>query len=589
MIGTFLSSDLGGSIAACIRPREKLQPRRDWTEAQFRRPSAWRWNPGAAPSPRAASVWQAALFVFARLLLLVVFGNCSYALAQMDAPVRATVKLLPQKDEIPVASPSSSPLQGLRGRFHLARINGITTLSVLDPVVASVRSAMGPVSISIDQDKLPLLSLTASSMKTLLAHLHIPDLHVHQADFQLAIENIEARAVLDEEESAIEIISMRLRPLDLPYWDPPVDVVAHGSVKAETITFRGTTTSAGGRAIVVFDGEAQARGAAGEARFELVPLAFAEGGLQPNQLAPVLGPSLRAVEGTIAANAKIRWSGGEPAISGGLSLRGLSFTTGEVGLEDLSGRITFESIWPPRTPPGQVLTIGRIEQGLKVRNGIIRFQLDDRSRLRIAQADIGFSGGRLSLEPVTLDPTASDHHMVFAAEGLDLQEVLDSVNVEAADASGTVSGRIPVTFSSQGISVNGATLAADTRGILRYQPSAPPEALQQQDDSIELLRNALTNFHYDHFTVTLDGSSGDKWHSTVHIAGNNPRVLEGHPFILNVNVSVVPGEALVQLGAERFRVSDTLPLYNALFGLGFLEWLGDSLSAIDELTSSTDH
>jgi hypothetical protein len=62
--------------------------------------------------------------------------------------------------------------------------------------------------------------------------------------------------------------------------------------------------------------------------------------------------------------------------------------------------------------------------------------------------------------------------------------------------------------------------------------------------------------------------------------------LDGQPLVLNANLTVMPGHASVELGVQTLDVGDTLPVYNALFGLGFLEWLGNSLRAIGASTPS---
>lgn len=464
----------------------------------------------------------------------------------------------------------------------------MTILSPLAPVEVSLHEADVPVTIRIEKTIDPLLTLIGPGNRPRLAQIRIQHAVFERADLKLVVENIEADATLGEEKIVIDAVSMRLRPLDLPYWNQPVDLAGRGAVDAGTVAFGGTITSAAGRVVATFEGIAQTREATGQAQFELRRIAFAPGGLQPNELVPALGDFLTAVSGNITASGTLRWSEGEPAISGRLSLSDLSFAAGGVGVENLTSAITFERVWPPQTPPGQVLTVGRIDPGLEVTDGTVRFQLDDGGRLRIEHAAIAFSGGRLSVEPVTLDPRAEHHDVVFRAEGFDLQEVLDAASVEAAHATGSVSGRIPVSLSRRGIAVNHATLATDAQGFLRYQPAVPPDALQQEDGSVQLLRDALKNFRYDRLTVTLNGGSSQEWHSTVHIAGNNPDVLEGHPFVLNVNLRVVPGDALVELGAQRVNVGDALPLYNALFGLNFLEWLGNRLAAMDALMTGPD-
>jgi hypothetical protein len=505
------------------------------------------------------------------------------AAAQLDAPRPPTQKPQPPSGLFAAPAAVAAPTLALKARFHLGRKGDVTTLSPLAPIVASLQEPDGAVTIRIEKTTGPLLTVTGPASRPGSARIRIQEALVERANLRFAVENIEADATLGEDDTAVGATSMRLRPLNLPYWNQPVDLLARAAIDAGALTFDGTTTSAAGRIVATFDGNAQMREATGEVQFALERIAFVPGGLQPNELVPALGDSLTAVRGTVAASGTARWSGGEPALSGRLSLRNLSFAVGDVGVENLTGTIMFNRLWPPQTPRGQVLTVGRIDPGMEVTDGTLRFQFDDRSRLRVEHAAISFSGGRLSVEPVTLDPQADHHDLVFRAEGLDLQEALDAANVEAARASGSVSGRIPVSLSRRGIAVNGATLAADTQGVLRYQPEVPPGALQQEDGAVKLLRDALKNFRYDRFTITLDGGSSQEWHSTVHLAGNNPDVLEGHPFVLNVNLTVVPGEAFVELGAERLHVSDTLPLYNALFGLGFLEWLGNRLASIDAL------
>jgi hypothetical protein len=233
--------------------------------------------------------------------------------------------------------------------------------------------------------------------------------------------------------------------------------------------------------------------------------------------------------------------------------------------------------------------VARIDTGLHVTDGTIQFHIDNKGRLGIEHASIGFSGGRLLLEPVTLDPQADHYGVVFRADNLDLQAVLDIANVDAARASGSVSGRIPVSLSRRGVAVNQATLATDEQGVLNYQPAIPPAALQQEDGGVKLLRDALENFHYDHLTITLDGESGNEWNSMIHIAGKNPDLLDGQPLVLNAHLTVMPGHASVELGGRTLDVGDTLPVYNALFGLGFLEWLGNSLRAIGTSMPSHDN
>ncbi|MGZ8408335.1 MAG: intermembrane phospholipid transport protein YdbH family protein, partial [Hyphomicrobium sp.] len=378
-----------------------------------------------------------------------------------------------------------------------------------------------PVTFRINKTIKPLLTLIRPGNASSIARIRIPDGLVKRGDLALALEDIEADATLGPG-GVVESVFLRLRLLNLPFWTHPVELLGTAAFGKDRITFHGTTTSAAGRVVATFDGIARTQEAAGSAQVYFEPLIFALDGLQPQELIPSLGDNLTAVSGTLAASGMARWDGKFSALSGTVALRQLSFLAGGVGVENLAGTVAFDRLWPPRTLPGQILTVARMDAGLHVSEGAIQFQIDDEGRLRIERAAIGFSGGRFLLEPVTLDPQADRYDVVFRADSLDLQAVLDAANVEAAHASGSVSGRIPVSLSRRGVAVNQAILATDGQGLLRYQPAAPPAALQQEDGSIKLLRDALENFHYDRLTITLDGDSGREWRSTIHIAGNNP-------------------------------------------------------------------
>jgi hypothetical protein len=476
----------------------------------------------------------------------------------------------------------------LAGRFRLTRKGDVTTASPLVPTLVSVQGPGAPATLRIDKAIDPLLTLIRSGNAPGSAHIRIPKALIKRADLAIALEDTEAEVMFGAE-ALVENASLRLRLLNLPFWTQPIELLGKAAVDTDKITFHGTTTSAAGRVVATFDGIARAQGAAGHAQIHLRELAFAPDGLQPHELVSFLSDDLTAVRGTVTASGTAQWNGRNLAVGGTLSLGELSFLFGSVEVENLTGAVVFDRLWPPRTPPGQILTVAQIDTGLHVTDGTIQFHIDDKGRLGIEHAAIGFSGGRLLLEPVTLDPQADHYGVVFRADNLDLQAVLDIANVDAARASGSVSGRIPVSLSRRGVAVNQATLATNEQGVLNYQPAVPPAALQQEDGGVKLLRDALENFHYDRLTITLDGESGNKWNSMIHIAGKNPDLSDGQPLVLNAHLTVMPGHASVELGGRTLNVGDTLPVYNALFGLGFLEWLGNSLRAIGASMPSHDN
>jgi hypothetical protein len=80
---------------------------------------------------------------------------------------------------------------------------------------------------------------------------------------------------------------------------------------------------------------------------------------------------------------------------------------------------------------------------------------------------------------------------------------------------------------------------------VRYRPDATPDALQS-GGSIDLLMNALDDFHYKSLSLTVNGSASGDLQAGLHLNGANPALYGGFPIELNLSLS----GALSQLVAD---------------------------------------
>jgi hypothetical protein len=67
-------------------------------------------------------------------------------------------------------------------------------------------------------------------------------------------------------------------------------------------------------------------------------------------------------------------------------------------------------------------------------------------------------------------------------------------------------------------------------------------------EDVDLLLQALTNFYYTELTLKLNNSENNDLMTTLSLLGNNPNVLEGRPFRLNINLESNVGEIMKALG-----------------------------------------
>ena len=139
-----------------------------------------------------------------------------------------------------------------------------------------------------------------------------------------------------------------------------------------------------------------------------------------------------------------------------------------------------------------------------------------------------------------------------------LDHVLAMVAVDGLEASGTVSGRLPVRIATDSVHLDGGLLEADAPGTLRYDPENPPGFLKGEEGSpTALLMGALTDFRYDTLSATVDGQAGGELAVGIAIRGSNPAFYDGYPVALNLKVSGALDRILRQ-SLDTYRIPETV-------------------------------
>ncbi|MBK8909500.1 MAG: YdbH domain-containing protein [Rhodospirillales bacterium] len=277
----------------------------------------------------------------------------------------------------------------------------------------------------------------------------------------------------------------------------------------------------------------------GEAKVTLQPVRFAPGRLQPQVLAPSLALPVTDVNGRVAASGRLTWNGQRLRPDLRIRLDTVSMQAFGARLQDIDGAIRITGFAPLQASSMQAITIGRIEAGVPITDVQLRFDLDDGRRLHITRAAADLLGGRVDQADGWMDLEGPTYRGALDVAGLDLQALLDLAELEAATATGEVSGRIPILFEDGALGIDGGVLATEQPGVLRYTPGASPAALQPQGQGqgLGLALQALENFHYESLQIKVDGGSGRGWTSSVSISGKNPDFMEGYPFVFNINLS----------------------------------------------------
>ena len=305
-------------------------------------------------------------------------------------------------------------------------------------------------------------------------------------------------------------------------------------------TFTADVAMAGGRATL--HGSGTYDGAAGRARSEwkLPRTRFDPQALLLADLSPLLAST--AARGALEGTANVEWTKGEGvSASAAVVVDDLSLDTPSVRVDGLSGTVDLARLFPPATTAAQTLRAREIHPGVSFTDATLRWGFEPveggrGSRLHIERFDTGFADGRLVVEDARLDPLSAANRIDFRIENADVGRLFEIAGLADPSATGRLSGVIPVVVQGGAVAIPKGTLEAKN-GLLQMRSQQAASVLAGGGQSATLLLDVLRDFHYDDLVVTIEKSFTGDASVQVHLEGNNPGVLEGQPFRINLNVS----------------------------------------------------
>ncbi|WP_142848469.1 YdbH domain-containing protein [Telmatospirillum sp. J64-1] len=389
---------------------------------------------------------------------------------------------------------------------------------------------------------------------------------LRMADARLALpeQNVELAGItlhmpaLDHADFAVAALRLTQEPA------PLAPLAVHGTMRpdGQRLAFEGR--AANGPLALNVKGWHDTATNQGRADITMPPLDLGPGN-QPGRFFPILADHLRETTGSLSAKGAMTWQGGTLRPRVDLLLRDLSGQLGGVPVHLLNSVITFNNLAPLSTLPDQAAAVALVEAGLPLTEGEILFRVENGNWL-IHQARLNLAGGSVSIGETLFDPAARTHGVTLDVSGLDLARLAEMIEMEGLTATGTLTGSIPVAIQDAQVIISDGILRSNGPGILRYRPSEPPPGLAAGGGSVDLMLQALDNFHYRDLYMTLNGRAGEEMLATLHLAGANPDLFGGYPVEFNLNVSgkldTILGEALTG-----YRIPDRIQERMSDFGI----------------------
>lgn len=280
----------------------------------------------------------------------------------------------------------------------------------------------------------------------------------------------------------------------------------------------------------------------GEALLQLTGLAFSPT-LQPYMLTEMARGVIENVSGTVTGFVRARWTPDTLATDAQFDLNSLSMATGGLGpVDGISGQVVFTDFLGMTTPPGQTVTVARLNPGVAMENGILRFQMLPGRRLKVEEAGWPIAGGRLLVEPAVLALDEPEKRATLRLTSVDLEQFVGLMNLDSLRATGTIEGELPLVINRQGARIEKGELRTLGKGTLAYTGHVPAT-----DGNAKLAFDALKSFRFNSITLTVEGDLAGEIFTGIRFDGTSVASLSpvswlrmlkarGIPFKFNVNV-----------------------------------------------------
>ena len=357
--------------------------------------------------------------------------------------------------------------------------------------------------------------------------------------YELAVENVDARVrlgALAPQNGRLTVGRIRHTAAEPAFAPLSLNVGLKG--RGETVRFSGALKAASEKATLAINGAHNLASGAGNARFQLGPVVFAPGVVQPQDFAPHLYRLLLETIGQIASSAQVAWGPeGLRSQTGEATLSIDKLRTGEATVEQAEATVAFSTLFPPKTAGPQRIRIGRLDIGVPLTHGILLLDIKSPTQVDVDIERFELFGGLISSQKLSIDPTAQEFDAVLQVTNIDLASILAFAEFGELSATGTLEGVIPISYRNGELTVrDGLLRTGATGGVLKYKPRAVDKALKNANEGAGLAVKALSNFAYDEISIRINEIEAEDLRLDIKITGKSVELYGGLPFEFNIKV-----------------------------------------------------
>ncbi len=386
---------------------------------------------------------------------------------------------------------------------------------------------------------------------TRLWEFDTPQLVLHLPQVRMDERELSARVTLSSLRASGEFSPLRLAQLEtavrldevqgltLPYALPVPTLSA-------TLSFDGTlltslsTLQLGERLSLNADLSFDSTTGQGRARVRLPDTRFDADNARLSTLLQAAGLPGDILAGSVAAQAELdisRNATGSLQVSGPLDIQldGLGGFVGDTAIAGLSTQ--FRGVFDDnglRSTGVAALFIDRVDPGVPLQNVKADIALDVAARrLQVTGLSLEVFGGRVMSDGGELALDRGEGMLELQMERIDVERILALGAYEGLQATGLLSGTLPVRLEATGLTVTAGALHAESPGgSIRYEGGA-----DSGNAAVDFVNTTLSNYRYDALSASVNYLPDGELALGVQMQGVNPDNNPQQRINLNLNIS----------------------------------------------------
>ncbi|HYD19141.1 MAG TPA: YdbH domain-containing protein [Patescibacteria group bacterium] len=336
--------------------------------------------------------------------------------------------------------------------------------------------------------------------------------------------------------------------------------VPMSSIKSGT-GYTGAISEKNGWISAKLEGRHDSANAKGFLSINMPPTNFAVGAAQVAMAFPFMQNYFTDGFGTVGLAANVTWQKGKGGFnttsSGQLYLKDFTCSIRDNVITGINTVMNLATL-SPVTIQQQTVSVGGVNVGLPLTDGVAVVSLDPRRNFTVHSAEWAAVGGKISSGAFTMPLETMSTSVTLTARDLDLQQLFSIAPLEGLAAVGKVNGTIPLQISGGKFQIVNGTLQTTGPGTIKYNPQKPPAFLQNTtQQQIVDLKAALSQFNYDSLGVTINGELGQSQQVQLRIRGRNPLFYAGKAVNFNLNVDG-PLENIIRYNPGGSRIPDAI-------------------------------